>query len=136
MELPTQSSLEICFDLPPHPLVGNGGFLKRLHLQGIHCHTITGRIDLCSENIELVPTQRSGNHGEYTPALSNANGYVGEPAREILFGMQENGCPEGQLRHAEMPGDLVWRGSDEIPCGHGIEKAGNICRAVLRIKGF
>src|SRR5262249_27882006 len=40
------------------------------------------------------------------------------------------------LRQDEMPSDLVWRSSNEIPGWHGIKKVVDILHAVLRIERF
>src|SRR6266446_6546030 len=97
---------------------------------------MTRCINLRSENIEFVPTQRSSNHGEYTAAFGNANRHISEPSRKILFRMDDNGCPESRLRQDEMPSDLVWRSSNEIPGWHGIKKVVDILHAVLGIERF
>src|SRR2546430_960261 len=136
MQGTAQSRLQIRFDLLPHLLVCDWGSLKRFHLQGIDCYPLTRRINLRSEDIESIPTQRPSNHGEYTAAFSNANRHIGEPARKILLIVQDHRCPEPRLCQHEMPSDLVWRSSTKIPSGHGIKKAIDVLHAVLRTKRF
>src|SRR4030095_6189160 len=94
------------------------------------------RINLCSENIEFVSTQRSSNHGEYTAAFSNANRHIGEPSRKILLIVQDHRCPESRLCQHKMPSDLVWRSGAKIPSWHGIKKATDVLHVVLGTERF
>src|SRR5437870_7285906 len=105
MQVTTYSRRQIRFGLLPHLLICDWGSLERFHLQSIDCYSLARRINLRSENIEFVSTQRPSDHREYTAALGNANRHIGEPSRKILLIMQDHRGTERRLCQHEMPSD-------------------------------